>query len=254
MRKPQSKAQPPKMLQAQPAGAAAGKGGAARPVPPYKRCPSVTSLSDSTCSGESDQSMVSAAGSHAALQHRPGQQQQHGAAARPAKPAQLPGPPAPVKPCTAASALADSKQACMPDLPAANGAQQPRQQLHTWAGKVAGAQARCDAEPSTDAVSRQGSAAQLPGGSASAAQGAAGPQSTMAPCQEHVQQQASAACSAAELAAARAAVQDAAREKAALAAEVARLRAALERSEAARQHEVARLLQTAAQHEAQVMG
>ena len=170
---------------------------------------------------------------------------------RQAKPAQLLGLSAPAKAGSAARAPADSKHACRPDLPpvaVSDGAQQQRQ-LHTWAGKVAGAQARCDAQPNCDPFSRQGSAAQ-PGGNPSAVD----PQSATAPCEQQQQQeQKSAACNAAELAAAKAAAEvDASRERKEMAAEVERLRSALTHSEAARQREVAQLLQTAAQHEAQV--
>ena len=252
-RKPQSKPQPAKQP-AQPAGSAAGRGaaaGSAQTAPPYKRCPSVTSLSDSTCSGESDQSMASASGSHASSsQPHPGQPS---AAARPTRPAQLPLPSSSRERSSDAAGMpAGGRHACVAGVSTgtAPGGRQHQQQPHTWAGKVAAAaKGTQEARPGCAALSRQG-CAQRP--SSSHGGDAAEPQAALAGCEQHRQQ--GAACSSAELAAARAAAEAAAAEKLALAAEVERLRAALTQSESVRQQEVARLLQHAVAHEAQVRG
>ena len=169
----QTTVQPQMPLQQQPTGTATPP--QQRPAP-YKRCPSATSLSDSTCSAESEQSVASAAHAphHPAAQqnhqHPQQPQQQNGVSsqacqcvsARPAAAgaAKLATPPKPAPPRIAAQhdassgaqaansngtastaagpagRLADGKQIVGPRAPEVQ--VQRVSQPDTWAGKVAG--------------------------------------------------------------------------------------------------------------------
>ena len=248
--------------QQQPATKAASQAGA----PLYKRCPSMTSISDSMCSADSDQSMVTASsgvGSQApARQHHHLQQQQqqlppplqhqqgdvHSGPPRPAKPGSpgcMPPPGRPNKgPMQNGAAAVPKSRLAPPDLhpaagggAAAEGAQQPQPQ--TWAGRVAGTRACGDAKQAGYGAAAQPSRAEAPEPAATAAAAGASP-----PCSEP-----GGSCSSSDRSVATA---DTDSEKAALAAEVGRLRSALAQSEAARQQEVAFLLKRAAEHEAAV--
>lgn len=254
-----------------------------RPAP-YKRCPSATSLSDSTCSAESEQSMASASGPlhhhHTAQQHHvPSQQQQQQqqsgassqAAATPARPAAA-TPPKPAPP-RAASLLAKHNAGAATHAGSSRGGPastagptgkqtvspqvaSPQQRADTWAGKVAGTSPK----PSNAAGSATGEQCTTsqpshqrdppcakPQARTPTACGAAG-RSTSLPALDAAPQP----TAANELAAARADAAVARRECLLLAAEVERLQTALACSEAARQQEVARLLQKAAHHESLV--
>ena len=245
----------------QPANKAASQAGA----PLYRRCPSMTSISDSTCSAESDQSMVTASsgvGSQAPVrQHHQQQQQgphllqeqQHGQLgpprpAKPGSPSCTPPPGRPLKGPMQTGATVPKSRLAPPDLqPAAgaaapaDGAQQQHQQPQSWACRVAGTRPVADAKQAGRAASAQPSRADAPEAAAAAAGGAAG---ASPPCSEP-----GGSCSSSERSVA---TTEAGSEKAALAAEVGRLRSALAQSEAARQQEVAFLLQRAAEHEAAV--
>ena len=249
--------------QQQPANKAASQAG----PPLYRRCPSMTSISDSTCSAESDQSMVTASsgvGSQAPARHHQQrhqqvpqslqEQQQHGQPGppRPAKsgsPTCMPPPGRPVKgPMQNGATTPKSRLAPSDPHPAAGVAgpadgvvqqqQQPQPQPQTWAGRVAGTGARADARQAGRAAAALSGRAEAPGIGAAAAAGASPPASEVGE-----------SCSSSERSVATTETDG---EKAALAAEVGRLRSALAQSEAARQQEVAFLLQRAAEHEAAV--
>lgn len=245
-----------------PASKAASQAG----TPLYRRCPSMTSISDSTCSAESDQSMVTASsgvGSQAPLrQHHHPQQQQHlphslqeqqqgqlgpPRPAKPGAPSCTPPPGRPLKGPMQAGAAVPKSRLAPPDLqPAAgaaapaDGAQQQHQQPQSWAGRVAGTRPAADAKQAGHAAPAQPSRAEAP----EAAAAAGGPAGASPPCSEP-----GGSCSSSERSVA---TTEAGSERAALAAEVGRLRSALAQSEAARQQEAAFLLQRAAEHEAAV--
>ena len=192
-------------------GSNAGSG--VRAAPPYKRCPSVTSLSDSTCSlADSDQSMASAStGVGAPAPTRPG---------KPMVPTGMPPPPA-VLNRPAGNAAADAPAGVHArDAVAASGAsaQGGNRSGETWAARVAGSKGRSDLQqPPTPCEAGPGSSCGMHAPAAGEPNQVAPKESGCPSCRR---------CSE-ELAAARAGAEAERQRSAELAAEVERLRTAL---------------------------